>query len=184
MHAEYTDGFVSAEDELACRAHLDECSACAGYDVQVRRSLLALQVLPRIEPSAGFREGWLKRLARERLSFTPPRPLGVRWAVAGAILAASAAVLIAGLKGTRPLEPARHVPAFALAAERTTEMGPNATAAGSVLFAERTVSLPAVDSATISARFEGLPGQVPLRAAPSARQGSAVRLQTVSYPGQ
>lgn len=46
--------------------HLYECKACATRDVWVRRSLLALQVLPSIEPSAGFRERLYERL-HERL---------------------------------------------------------------------------------------------------------------------
>ena len=45
------------------RAHLDNCPRCATRDVWMRRSLLALQVLPRIEPSAGFRERLYERLA-------------------------------------------------------------------------------------------------------------------------
>lgn len=42
--------------------HLYECPACATRDVWVRRSLLALQVLPSIEPSTGFRERLYERL--------------------------------------------------------------------------------------------------------------------------
>jgi hypothetical protein len=45
------------------RDHLDECPDCARRDVWVRRSLLALQALPRIEPSADFRERLYERLA-------------------------------------------------------------------------------------------------------------------------
>lgn len=42
--------------------HLYECQACATRDVWVRRSLLALQVLPSIEPSAGFHKRLYERL--------------------------------------------------------------------------------------------------------------------------
>jgi hypothetical protein len=43
--------------------HLYECPACATRDVWVRRSLLALQSLQSIEPSAGFHERLYERLA-------------------------------------------------------------------------------------------------------------------------
>ena len=56
--------------------HLYECTACATRDVWVRRSLLALQVLPSIEPSAGFRERLYERLGEslgEQLTPLPAR---------------------------------------------------------------------------------------------------------------
>lgn len=45
--------------------HLHECPACATRDVWIRRSLMALQVLPRIEPSAGFHERLYERLGEQ-----------------------------------------------------------------------------------------------------------------------
>jgi len=56
--------------------HLYECKACATRDVWVRRSLLALQVLPSIELSAGFRERLYERLGvslGEQLTPPPAR---------------------------------------------------------------------------------------------------------------
>ena len=57
--------------------HLFACPACATRDVWVRRSLLALQVLPSIEPSADFRDRLYKRLAmpstRLQLASAPGR---------------------------------------------------------------------------------------------------------------
>ena len=63
QHAEFTDGFLSMETSLAMQDHLYECPACATRDVWVRRSLLALQALPSIEPTAGFHDRLYERLA-------------------------------------------------------------------------------------------------------------------------
>lgn len=45
--------------------HLYDCPACATRDVWVRRSLMALQVLPSIEPSAGFHLRLYERLGEQ-----------------------------------------------------------------------------------------------------------------------
>jgi hypothetical protein len=62
QHAEFTDGFLSVEMSCAMQEHLYQCPTCATRDVWVRRSLLALQVLPSIEPSAHFHERLYERL--------------------------------------------------------------------------------------------------------------------------
>ena len=63
QHAEFVDGFLAEETVRAMQEHVSGCPSCATRDVWMRRSLLALQALPSIEPSAGFRERLFERLA-------------------------------------------------------------------------------------------------------------------------
>jgi hypothetical protein len=53
-HLEFVDDTLSALDTVGMRRHLDECELCARHDTAVRRSLLVVRNLPRIEPSADF----------------------------------------------------------------------------------------------------------------------------------
>ena len=89
LHAEYLDEFLSEELRLAMRAHGDLCPGCATHDVRIRRSLLALQALPRIEPSADFRERLRRRLRHQQRMQSWPQP-DVRW---GVTMAAGAALM-------------------------------------------------------------------------------------------
>lgn len=75
QHVEYVDGFLSDEAQRTCHAHVRECSRCAQHDVQVRRSLLALQALPVIKPSAEFHHRLCERLSQETLRYASARPL-------------------------------------------------------------------------------------------------------------
>jgi hypothetical protein len=58
----------SAHDENEMREHLRICPACARHDTRIRRSLMLVRSLPRIEPSADFRarlDARLRALATE-----------------------------------------------------------------------------------------------------------------------
>ena len=70
-HVEFVDGLLPGEAQDVCEAHVRECPVCAEHDVQVRRSLLALQVLPTIMPSADFRDRLRARLAGEAPTVVP-----------------------------------------------------------------------------------------------------------------
>jgi hypothetical protein len=172
LHAEYIDGLLSTEGERACQSHLEICRVCAQQDVRMRRSLLALQALPLIEPSAGFRDRLHARLAHEPEGLEPETFRGVRWGLAGALLAASVALLMVVPSHPRSLAPIRLVPVMARAPERVAPLPAREVPALVGELAER------------SARFEALPGQAPLRSAPSMLRAPALRLQTVSFPGQ
>jgi anti-sigma factor RsiW len=176
QHAEFVDGYLSDEALCASRAHLDECPACAHHDVLIRRSLLAVQALPMIEPSAGFHDRLCERLSREAHHYAPVQSRGVRWGMATVIVAASAALFLAA--SYLPRQPAMSppapvsVPVLAGAPERptvATEVKDPTRAA--------TVSRP-------FGRFEALPGQAPARRESPMVQGPLVRLQTASYIGQ
>lgn len=184
QHAEFVDGCLSDEAQRAGRAHLDECPVCARQDVQIRRSLMALQSLPMIEPSADFRDRLFDRLAREQLHYSPVPSRHVRWGMAAAIAAASVALLFAASSRSRPSDGSLGaVPVMAHAPVRPASQRPAP---------ERTVNLPVANRSGMNtavaprsrARFEALPGQGAMPAGPLLPHGATVRLQTVSYIGQ
>ncbi len=172
QHAEYSDGFLTDNELRACQAHLEICPACANHDVRIRRSLLALQALPSIAPSADFGKRLSDRIRRAPFEQVPVRRHGVRWGMTGAILVASVALLVAASSRPRTSLPMRLVPVMARAPERQAVTPVHVTPA---------IATVAADPA---ARFEALPGRSPLRAAPSIMRPQAPRLQTVSYIGQ
>lgn len=182
QHAEFVDGYLSDEAQRAGRAHLDVCPVCARHDVQIRRSLMALQSLPMIEPSVGFHDRLYERIARDELHYSPVPSRHVRWGLATAIVAASVALLLAASSRSRQTEMSRPAPvmAYAPALPAPARSAP-----------ERTAGLPAAKHAGRGtttpgsrARFEALPRQGAAPSGPFLQQRSVVRLQTVNYLGQ
>lgn len=183
QHAEFVDGYLSASAQRACAAHLEDCPACAGHDVQIRRSLLALQALPEITPSVEFRARLAARIAEDRLPLATHRAPAARWGMATMILAASVALMIMASGRSRSAEPVRLVPVLARVPERAVP-----APAPSASRAPMAHSVTAIVAGR-GARFEALPGEGPLRTAPpslraSSLRPSSLRLQTVSFPGQ
>jgi len=177
------DGYLSDEAQRTARAHLDECPVCARHDVQIRRSLMALQSLPMIEPSADFLDQLHERLAREELHYSPVPTRRVRWGMATTIVAASVAMLLAASWRSRPVEAVRAAPVMAIAPEQPALPRPVPARMASI----QASHTPGVDSATVArsrARFEALPRQATAPAGPLIQQGAVGRLQTVSYIGQ
>jgi len=172
QHVEFVDGLLPEGTMRALRTHRDECACCSQHDVRIRRSLLVLQALPVIEPSHDFRARLSARLQRDAAELRPVRPRGVRWGIAGAIIAASAALLLAASSRSRPVMPIRLTPVLTRAPQRS--------AAGAETRAPQmaTITAPPVF------RFEALPGRTILRAVPSTPRGSMIRLQLASSPGQ
>jgi hypothetical protein len=54
-HAPFVDLMCSAHDENEMREHMRICAECTRHDTRIRRSLMLVRSLPRIEPSADFR---------------------------------------------------------------------------------------------------------------------------------
>ena len=177
------DGYLSDEAQRAGRAHLDECPVCARHDVQIRRSLMALQALPMIEPSAGFHDRLYERLAREELHYSPVPSRPVRWGMATAIVAASAALLFAASSRTSQVQSSRPAPIVAFAPARPAPQRPAPARTASIPAANASATT-AATTPRLRARFEALPGQRAALSGPLIRQGSAVRLQTVNFIGQ
>jgi anti-sigma factor RsiW len=69
QHVEYVDGLLPGDARNACDAHLMACPVCRRQDVQIRRSLMALQALPIIVPSPGFQARLRERIAHETLHY-------------------------------------------------------------------------------------------------------------------
>jgi hypothetical protein len=193
QHVEYVDGFLAGDLLHACETHLDECSVCRRQDVMVRRSLIALQALPVIEPSADFHRRLCDRLANDTMHYAPAVPPRVRWGVTVAILAASVALLIAAPPQPRGSHPSgvTIVQAPVLlgkssprdAASRQVAVIPAASASAVLPPKSRAPKNTASENAR-TARFEALPGQAPLRTDVSQTRPQSVRLQTVTYIGQ
>ncbi|MHB0962703.1 MAG: zf-HC2 domain-containing protein [Gemmatimonadaceae bacterium] len=183
QHAEFVDGYLSDEAQRAARVHLDECPVCARHDVQIRRSLMALQALPMIEPSAGFHDRLYERIAREELHYSPVPTRPVRWGMATAIVAASVALLFAASSRSRQSEASRPAPVLALVPARPAPQRP-APARTARIPAANASAMTAATAPRSRARFEALPGPGAARSGTLLQQGSAIRLQTVNYIGQ
>jgi hypothetical protein len=176
QHAEFTDGLLSIEAMRALQTHREACAPCARHDVAVRRSLLALQSLRTIAPSAGFHEHLMARIASGEATPEPTRTGGMRWGVVSGLLAASIVLLLAATS-YRPsvapvrLLPVRLLPVLARAPERPS------------------VELPVTSIAAAPASRNGAPrfeavSTAPTGALPQAAKLPAVRLQLASYLGQ
>lgn len=174
LHTEFLDAMLSHDDAAVCRAHLDACAHCAAHDVTIRRSLMALQTLRPIEPSSDFRSRLAARIASDTTAPRATRQVARRWGVAGALLAASVALIAFAATPSKAPAPVRLA---AVAARAPESVVPPVI--------KRATAQPntAVVANRSSARFEALPGQLPMRAPQDVRP-SSVRIQTVNYIGQ
>ena len=190
QHVEYVDGFLVADAIRECETHLDECDDCRRHDLRVRRSLLALQALREIEPSADFHRRLCDRLARETTHYAPAAPHRMRWGIASAMIAASAALLITTPRpADAPRSSAVVESATLFGALAPSESSPPAVPGAPVSprNEQREQNRP-VKSATLAAqregRFEAVPGRPPLRTDPLMPRSQSARLQTVTFIGQ
>ena len=62
-HVGYVDDTLSAVEMEAMHRHVRSCYRCSRHDTAVRRGLLLVHNLPRIEPSADFMEKLSERIA-------------------------------------------------------------------------------------------------------------------------
>jgi hypothetical protein len=183
-HVEYVDDLLGDEIRRACDLHLAGCPSCATRDVQVRRALLALQVLPEISPTPGFRARLNTRLATEAseralrfpTAFHDSHRSPTRWWIVGAALAASAALLV--LAPGRPAPVSRTISAPVIAQATVAPSSAAPTAPKGPVARERTATRRATP------RFEALPGTVQLGGAPMPPHLSGARLHMVTYIGQ
>jgi hypothetical protein len=172
QHAEFMDGLLPEGTVRAMRMHRDVCQACSQHEVLIRRSLLALQALPQIAPSADFRARLQARIANDDGNMPPVGPRGVRWGIAGSVIAASVALLLVASSRQRPATPMRLMPVLA-----QSQNVPSVTASGRA----PQLTVMAADSAP---RFESLAATSTLRGAPVTTRRPTIRLQLASYPGQ
>lgn len=62
-HLAYLDDTLPGDLMAQAQRHVLECDGCAAHDTLVRRSLMALRILPEIEPSAAFQSRLRETLA-------------------------------------------------------------------------------------------------------------------------
>ena len=96
----------SAHDEREMREHMRVCLECTRHDTRIRRSLLIVRNLPRIEPSADFRarlDARLRAVAMEPVAVPQPMRFSVR--AFGAIAAGIALVTLVATDLVRRSEP-------------------------------------------------------------------------------
>jgi anti-sigma factor RsiW len=66
MHLAYLDDTLSGDDMADASRHIMACDGCAAHDTLVRRSLMIVQTMPTIAPSAEFQQKLRARLAECR----------------------------------------------------------------------------------------------------------------------
>ncbi len=107
-YTDFRDGLIGAPREVRrFQRHLSSCQTCRAYDATVRRGVVALQAMPTLTVSTGFRRRLAARLEAERDQGALP-PVRRRARVAATLLVAAALGLIL-LEGT-------HRPTVALTA--------------------------------------------------------------------
>ena len=93
-YTDFRDGLIGAPREARrFERHLATCPSCRDYDATVRRGVVALQAMPTLTMSAGFRHRLESRLASERDQSALP-PARRRARVAATLLVAAALALI------------------------------------------------------------------------------------------
>jgi hypothetical protein len=62
QHCAFVDDTLAGVELVGMQRHLAECGECAQLDAKIRRSLMLVRSLPRIEPSVDFRARLEQRL--------------------------------------------------------------------------------------------------------------------------
>lgn len=97
QHVGYVDDVLPAIDMDEMQRHLDRCARCARHDAAVRRGLMLVRNLPRIEPSAEFLARLNVRLAEARAQRAIDRaPIRTDRLMTGAFAAMAAGLALAG----------------------------------------------------------------------------------------
>jgi anti-sigma factor RsiW len=117
LHVAFVDDLLPGVELAGMERHLRDCTACSEHDIRVRRSLLLVHSLPRVELSADFKARLDARL--KALGPFDARPSYGRGGPAhGAFFAVAAGVLAAAYLGfsffaASPPEPMRLPPVIA-----------------------------------------------------------------------
>jgi hypothetical protein len=118
-HVGFIDDLLSAADMSAMRRHIAVCPNCSTLDTRIRRSLLVVRNLPRIEPSADF----FFRLSEALKQPPAPKP-NHRPLIAAAAFTAVTAALAAAVYFAMAISPATRPPEPAVTATQTTAAAP------------------------------------------------------------
>jgi anti-sigma factor RsiW len=105
-HAPFVDAQCGAAEEQQMREHVSACPSCARQDMLIRRSLMLMRNLPRIEPSPDFQARLNARLRAATAAATDSRrPLRFSVGAFAAIAASIAFVTVAASLSVRHAQP-------------------------------------------------------------------------------
>jgi hypothetical protein len=97
-HVSFVDDVLPGIDLVRMQRHVLECEACARHDTMVRRALLVVRNVPRIEPSADFSERLHARIRALDLKASDRSDIGMHARVGlGTFAAVATGVMAAGL---------------------------------------------------------------------------------------
>lgn len=97
-HVSFVDDLLPGIDLVRMQRHVLECEACARHDTMVRRALLVVRNVPRIEPSADFSERLHARIRALNIDPTSRSDVRLHARVGlGTFAAAATGVMAAGL---------------------------------------------------------------------------------------
>jgi hypothetical protein len=94
-HVAFVDDMLAEADLVAMQRHVVECAECARHDTRIRRGLLVVRNLPRVEPSSEFMTRLNARLREVRARDAAVNAYrGPGW---GSFLVTAAGVMIVGV---------------------------------------------------------------------------------------
>jgi hypothetical protein len=101
-HVAFVDEMLPEADLVAMQRHLLECASCARHDTTIRRGLLVVRNLPRVEPSSDFMARLNARLREVRARDAAVAAYrGPGW---GSFFATAAGVVIVGVLAAGVME--------------------------------------------------------------------------------
>lgn len=117
-HVGFIDDVLCAADMAEMQRHVRRCVRCSTLDIRIRRSLMVIRNLPRIEPRPDFYARLIERLRHvpEAPAARPASSIAARFVVVAAALAA--AVYFAMAVGVHRAAPIETVPAQTVASSR------------------------------------------------------------------
>lgn len=94
-HFAFVDDTLAGVELVGMQVHISECDKCARQDAMVRRSLMLVRSLPRIEPSPEFSSRLEKRLLAVKLADADAARSGGGSGRLGAAVMLTSAVMLA-----------------------------------------------------------------------------------------
>ena len=129
---EFKSKHVGFVDDVLCAAHLAEmsshlrvCARCSLLDTRIRRSLLVVRNLPRIEPRPDFYELLIERLRHAPEPTAARRVPSIAASLVVATAALAAAVYFAMAVGVNRAAPVAPAPARSVVATRIEQRVPS-----------------------------------------------------------
>lgn len=120
-HVGFVDDTLPAIEMDWMREHVGACARCSRHDTAIRRSLLVVRNLPRIEPSPDFMARLNARLHECEMDRHGPRQAGLpslgRFAAVAAVVVVATYLALQASSGSAALREIRMPPVVAIASE-------------------------------------------------------------------